>query len=178
MNIYSGGTKIAGIVLIFTSCGFLGILKGNHYESHMENVRTLELIFQELLADIRYGKITLIESFSRIASIVPMPYSRMLKNICGEMKWKRGRTFAHIFSMEIDHCLKDTDLSKSELDKLKEMGNIIDGEERDSKIHRIETYLRDLERIRNEMEKKAPEQKRICQTLGFSAGAFLSILLL
>lgn len=170
--------KAAGAVMILLTAGCLGILKGQQYEERIRDIKILEQIFQELLLDIRFGKITMAESFQRIAKSVPAPFDRFLKNVCGEMKWKRGRRFEEIFSEEVENCLKQSSLENSDLQMVKEIGYFMDGTDRESQVHVIESYLRELNKEREILEGKAPEQKKICQVLGVTAGAFLLIILL
>lgn len=170
--------KLIGTITILLTTGCLGVLKGQQYEHRIRDLKSLEMIFLELLSDIRFGKITMAESFARISQNVPAPFDRFLKNICGELKWKRGRSFEVIFSEEVSQCLVTSELIPKDLDKLKEVGRSIDGSDRETQIHVLETYLRELKKEREMLEKKAPEQKKICQMLGVTGGAFLLILLL
>lgn len=170
--------KAVGAIMILTATACLGFMKGQQYEERIRDLKQLELIFQELLSDIRFGKITMAESFQRISQNVPMPFDRFLKNLCGEMKWKRGRRFEDIFSEEVEKCLEQSSLEESDLHKIKEVGHYMDGADRESQIHALETYLRELKKERERLDGMAPEQKKICRVLGVTGGAFLLIILL
>lgn len=170
--------KAVGAIIILTAAACLGFIKGQQYEERIRDLKQLELIFQELLSDIRFGKITMAESFRRISQNVPIPFDRFLKNLCGEMKWKRGRQFVDIFSEEVKKCLQQSYLENSDLQKLKEVGHSMDGADRETQIHVLESYLRELKKWREQLESKAPEQKRICRVLGVTGGTFLLIILL
>ena len=62
--------KAMGAIIIFTAAACLGFMKGQQYEERIQDLKQLELIFQELLSDIRFGKITMAESFQRISKNV------------------------------------------------------------------------------------------------------------
>lgn len=170
--------KTAGSVLILLTAVFLGFLKGQQYEDRIHDMKILEYIFQELLSDIEYGKITMGESFGRIEKKVQDPFCRFLKNLCGEVKWKRGRRFEDIFAGELDACLRKSALSPNDLQKLKALGYHMGVTEKESQIHAIQTYLRELKTERENLECIAPDKKKICRVLGISGGAFLVIILL
>lgn len=170
--------KIMGAIFVLLTTGSLGFLKGQQYKERIRYLKVLENIFLELLNDIQYGNITISESFGRISSIVPVPYDRFMKNLCGELKWKRGRAFTDIFIEEVDHCLQNTYLELTDLQKLKELGSAMDTAERKTQIHLIETYLRELKRQTENLEETSAGQQKVCQALGISGGFFLLILLL
>lgn len=173
-----GMNKVFGAVLVLAASGMLGFMKGREYKERICSLKVLEHIFEELLSDIRFGKINMSESFGRIANTVPFPYSRFLKNLCGELKWKRGRSFTEIFNEEVKLCLNNTSLEKEDLDKLLELGKAMDGVERETQIHVTEQYLRELNKQRNGLEETALEKQKVSQMLGVSGGVFLLILLL
>lgn len=170
--------KAMGAIIILAAATCLGFMKGQQYEERIRDLKQLELIFQELLSDIRFGKITMAESFQRISLNVPIPFDRFLKNLCGEMKWKRGRRFEEIFSEEVKKCLEQSSLENSDLQKLKKVGHSMDGADRESQIHALEIYLREVKKEREWLEGMAPEQKKICRVLGVTGGVFLLIILL
>lgn len=170
--------KVIGAICVLLTTSCLGFMKGQQYKERIRYLKVLERIFQELLADIHFGKITFSESFGRIAGNVSAPYDRFLKNLCGELKWKRGRSFAAIFSEEIDQCLQNSFLEAPDIQELKELGSIMDGADKDTQIHRIENYLQNLKKKRNGLEEAAVGQQKVCQALGISGGIFLLIILL
>lgn len=170
--------KIVGSIFVLLTTGSLGFLKGQQYKERIRYLKVLENIFIELLNDIQYGNITMSESFGRIAGIVPVPYDQFLKNLCGELKWKRGRTFTDIFIEEVDHCLDNTYLEPADIQNLKELGKAMDNAERNTQIHLLETYLRELKRLTDSLEESSVGQQKVCQMLGISGGIFLLIILL
>lgn len=170
--------KTVGAICILLTTSCLGFMKGEQYKERIRYLKVLEMIFRELLTDIHFGKITFSESFGRIAGNVPEPYDRLLKNLCGELKWKRGRSFACIFSEEVDKCLENSFLEPSDIQELKELGNIMDGADRDTQVHVIENYLQNLKKQRDSLEESSVGQQKVCQALGISGGVFLLIILL
>lgn len=170
--------KIAGSLMILLTSVCLGFLKGQQYEDRISDIKVLEHIFRELLSDIEFGKITVAESFARIEKTVPEPFGRFLKNVCGEVKWKRGRSLESIFVGEVEQCLEKSALETADLRRLKELGRYMGAAERQSQIHSIQNYLRELNITREQLERKAPDRKKICRVFGFCGGIFLLILLL
>ena len=170
--------KVLGAIFVLAASGLLGFQKGKEYKERISSLKILESIFTELLSDIEFGNINLSESFGRIAHTVPHPYSRFLKNLCGELKWKRGRTFTEIFREEVKQCLGGTFLAAEDLENLLKAGESMDGVQRDTQIHVIGDYLRELHKQRIELEETASGKQKVSQMLGVSGGVFLLILLL
>ena len=170
--------KIIGSFCVLLTTASLGFLKGQEYRERIRYLTALEMIFEELLNDIRYGNINMSESFGRIAAKAPAPYDRFLKNLCGELKWKRGRTLTDIFTEEVESCLQNTFLDLSDIQKLKALGTAMDGAQQQTQIHVIEHYLQELKKQKRSLEESFEGQQKVCQMLGISGGIFLLIILL
>lgn len=170
--------RLMGALCIVLSCTAYGFIKSQLWSERLKQLRDLEKIFVALSGDIRYGQVSLPESFERIAGQVEMPFSRFLKNLCGEMKRCGGKTFDTIFREEISVVLKESALKKQDKDSLAHMGGYLGHLDRETQVRMIQLYLKELDTTIFEVTGSIHSRQKLCRMLGAVSGILIVILLL
>lgn len=164
--------------MVFVSCSVYGFVKGQQFWQRLEELKEIQKLFYALMADIRFGQISLSESFERISGQVGEPFSRMLKNVCGEMHWRGGRTMAGIWKDEADLCLKKCALNQKDREEFVKIGQQLGSLDRETQVQMIQLYLNDLEFTTGEIAGSIQGKQKICRMFGVVIGLLLVILLL
>lgn len=170
--------RALGALLVFVSCSIYGFMKGQQFLQRLEELKEIQKLFLALMADIRFGQISLSESLERISGQVKPPFSRMLKNICGEMHWRGGRTMAEIWKKEADQCLKGCALNQKDRETFIGIGQQLGSLDRETQVQMIQLYLKDLEFTIGEIAGSIQEKQKLCRMFGIVLGLLLVILLL
>lgn len=170
--------RAVGALLVFVSCSIYGFLKGQQFWQRLEELKEIQKLFLALVADIRFGQISLSESLERIAGQVRPPFSRMLKNVCGEMCWHGGRTMAEIWSNEAELCLKKCALNQKDREEFVRIGQQLGSLDRETQVQMIQLYLNDLEFTIGEIAGSIQGKQKLCRMFGVVLGLLLVILLL
>lgn len=170
--------RLMGAVCILASCSVYGFLKGQLWTERLELLRTIRKIFLTLSGDIRFGQISLPESLEQISKQVEMPFSRFLKNVCGEMRRCGGKTLADIFKQEADATLAKTALKPQDLESLKHMSVYLGNLDRETQLGMIQMYLAELDTTIKEITDSIHGRQKLCRMFGVAVGALVVILLL
>lgn len=170
--------RIVGAIFVLASSSVFGFMKGQQLQERMDALREIQKMFLSILNDISFGQISLPESLERISGQVCDPFSRLLKNVCGEMRWRGGKSMARIWADEVEQCLKKNDLKEKDRDALAQMGQYLGSLDRKTQEQMIRLYLNDLEVSIDEIAKSIQGQQKLYRMLGVSGGLLIILLLL
>ncbi len=157
--------KILGAMLIVFSCTAWGVEKSRELSMHRKELEELQTIFTLIQTKIEYIKMPFAELFANMETV-------WLLNISEELKGFHKRTFHEIWTTSIDSYFKESYLTKSELEELKQIGKHI------SRPEAIRLYLIQLENSIQNTREEEKEKKKLYQSMGILAGIFLVLVLI
>lgn len=170
--------RVIGAIFVLGSSSIFGFLKGQQLQERMDALREIQKMFLAISNDICFGQISLPESLERISGQVRDPFSRMLKNVCGEMRWRGGKTMARIWADETEQCLKKSALKQKDRDGLAQMGQYLGSLDRKTQEQMIRLYLNDLEAGIGEIAESIQGQQKLYRMFGVTGGLLIILLLL
>lgn len=156
--------KIIGGLLIILACSAFGVEKGRELSMHRKELEELERIFTLIKTKLEYIKMPIEELFANMQN-------EWLLEISKELKGVSRKNFHEIWISSIDVHFKETFLSKSELEELKQIGKHI------SRPEAISLYLIQVEEAIKTTREEEKEKKKLYQSMGILSGIFLVLVL-
>lgn len=157
--------KVMGGMLIIFACAALGVEKGRELSIHRRELEELQRVFTLIQTKIEYIKLPFMELFAGMDS-------DWLLNISEELKEFQKRSFHEVWTASIDTHFKQSLLTKSELEELKQIGKHI------SRPEAIRLYLIQLENAIQTTREEEKEKKKLYQSMGILTGIFLVLVLI
>lgn len=157
--------KVMGGMLIIFACAAFGVEKSRELSIHRRELEELQRVFTLIQTKIEYIKLPFMELFAGMDS-------DWLLNISEELKEFQKRSFHEVWTASIDTHFKQSLLTKSELEELKQIGKHI------SRPEAIRLYLIQLENAIQTTREEEKEKKKLYQSMGILTGIFLVLVLI
>ena len=165
-------------MLVILSCTAMGYGKSLNYSKRLRELEEIQKMVYFLLGEITYRREALPEAMVRVADKVRPPLSQFLREVSKAAKEYQGERFSRIFSLKAAEYLKDTSLTKRDLEELARLGEDLGYMDITMQENTIHLYLEALKGEIARTEKEAPAKKKMYQALGLMAGIFLAVMLI
>ena len=169
--------KAAGALLVILSCTAMGYGKSLNYSKRLRELEEIQKMVYFLLGEITYRREALPEAMVRVADKIRPPLSQFLREVSKAAKEYQGERFSRIFALKAREYLKDTSLTKGDLEELVRLGEDLGYMDITMQENTINLYLEELKGEISQTRQEAPARKKLYQALGLMAGMFLAILL-
>ena len=169
--------KATGALLVILSCTAMGYGKSLNYSKRLRELEEIQKMVYFLLGEITYRREALPEAMVRVADKVRPPLSKFLREVSKAAKEYQGERFSRIFSLKAQEYLKDTSLTKGDLEELARLGEDLGYMDITMQENTINLYLEELKGEIRRTQQEAPARKKLYQALGLMTGMFLAILL-
>ena len=170
--------KLTGTVLVIFSCTAIGYGKSLDYSRRQRQLEEIQKMLHFLLGEIIYRKEALPEAMMRVAEKTRPPLSEFLREISKEAKENQGERFSLIFSQTAVKYLKESSLTKNDLEEFIRLGEDLGYMDISMQENTINLYLETLRGEIARTDKEAPAKKKMYQALGVLAGIFLAVMLI
>ena len=164
--------KILGAMLIVFSCAAWGVEKGRELSAHRNELEQLQRIFTLMQTELEYMRTPAGELFAKLQKQTAGKYQTWLGSLAGNLHICLIRNFGEIWITSIDSYFKESYLTKSELEELKQIGKHI------SRPEAIRLYLIQLENAIQTTREEEKEKKKLYQSMGILTGIFLVLVLI
>ena len=169
--------KAVGALLVVLSCGAMGYGKSLSYTKRQRELEEIQKMLYFLLGEITYRREALPEAMVRVADKIRPPLSDFLREVSRAAKEYQGERFSKIFSQKAEKYLKETSLTKTDLEEFIRLGEDLGYMDITMQENTINLYLEELKGEILKTEKEGPARKTMYQALGLMAGMFLAIIL-
>lgn len=159
-------------MLIFLSCSGIGYSKNRELKYHLKALENLRHFFYILRGELQYTRAPFEDIFEKIGDKMDNPTGKWLKALSENLYKKDGNSFAEIWTKSIEQNMRESGLSKEDLEELKKIGKEL--------VHfeNIDLYIEQLEyKIQTTREAYVTKGK-LYKSFGIMGGVFLVILLL
>lgn len=163
-------------VLCVGSAGALGMLKGERIRRRIQALGQLIRFMEHVARELEFGREPLPEIFEKMARRSKIPLQTFLQQTAKDLQADTVY-ISEIFSRNTKTYLTGWDLDRADLQLFEQFGRELGYPDRQLQIHTVESYLQELERRRDELQKEYPKASRLFRTLGFSAGVLAAVLL-
>lgn len=114
--------KAVGALLVVLSCGAMGYGKSLSYTKRQRELEEIQKMLYFLLGEITYRREALPEAMVRVADKIRPPLSDFLREVSRAAKEYQGERFSKIFSQKAEKYLKETSLTKTDLEEFIRLG--------------------------------------------------------
>lgn len=166
-----------GISFILISSAYGGYLVAKGYGRRLEELRELQHLFLLMEGELDYGGYSLGEIFIRCGKLGNGVWGGWMRGLGEELLAPTEEGFGILWEKHI--CLKggQSALSTGEREELRQLGNRLEGTDRDTQIKGIHLYLERLNRQEHRLNAGIEGIYRVWLSLGILTGIFLVILL-
>lgn len=164
--------KVIGGMLIIFACAAFGVEKSRELSIHRKELEELQRIFMNIQNELEYIKTPIGELFMKLQKKVEGSYRVWLDFLVQNLTLCKWTSFEEVWTASIDTHFKQSLLTKSELEELKQIGKHI------SRPEAIRLYLIQLENAIQTTREEEKEKKKLYQSMGILTGIFLVLVLI
>lgn len=168
--------KVIGAVFVMVaSCG-IGFLFAGELNKRKRNLEEQYRLMSLLLGDIRYMRATFPEAISKAITRHRGGYELFLKMVLEMLSEASGKSLAEVWTMAVEKGLKQSALTESDKQRLRQFGEIIEFSDRENIVRCFEQYLGALKEEISEINRVVKTKTRLYRSLGVLAGVFIVVL--
>lgn len=168
--------RIGALCILVCASAGLGYLMGQRLSKRLEQLKVLKRMMLFLQGEISCARSPLPEAFWNVAGRLPEPFREFLREVSEDLCRYEGETLGEVFAENADCHLKDTSLTREDLERLKELGENLGYLDKAMQLAHLETYGRELDMAIEELTEGLPVRKKLFRSLGIMGGLFLAIL--
>ena len=170
--------KMIGVLLVVTASTGLGFSVSRDLKLRIDQLHYLRKLMLMLQGEIKYVKAPLPEAFASIGRRSREPFQAFFAGVAQDMDHCEGETFQEIWDRRIREDLRETRLTKTDLESLRHMGENIGYLDHEMQLGTLGLYTEQLENEIHAAEKVFGSKSRIYHCLGVMGGIFIAILIL
>jgi len=163
--------KVIGSMIVIAVCTALGFEKSNDLQMHLNALEELRKIFVLLRSEVQYTKAPFAELFLKISKKVDGVYKEWLSKISKDLERHEKGTLQEVWEVSIYEYLRESRLTKEELEELCRVGNSL------GYLETIELYIDQLDFSIEKTREELKSKKKLYQSMGIMCGIFLVIVL-
>ena len=161
-----------GSVMIIVACTVMGFEKGHELQVHLRELEELKRIFTLIQSELQYTKAAFAEVFLKISRKTDDKYKKWLRELASNLEKREKGTFQEVWEYEIAENFKNSQLTKEELEDLRQVGKNL------GYLETLDLYLEQLDLSIQRTREEIKSKKKLYQSMGIMAGIFLVIVLL
>lgn len=169
--------KVFGGLIILMGTSVIGLLMGGVYKERVSQIRQLQYALHHLESEIVYSASTLVQAFFVIGEQSEGAIKKLLTQIGQFLKEKRFNTIAEAFDEASRGLAKELYLEKDERDTLLSFMQSLGSSDIEGQKKNFNITLKKFEEYEKRAQELRAKNEKLYKYLGFSAGAFLIIIL-
>ena len=169
--------KILGSILVTLSCGALGVGKAEQWKDHRKMLEQIRKMIFLLKGEILYAHAPLGEALEHVGRKSEGLPARIFCQAAKRIGEQDGELFYDLWKEAIDDHRKELLLTEKECQEFQALGEHLGYLDLDMQERTIELYLEQLELSIRFYREHERERTRLCTSLGFMGGLFLSIIM-
>lgn len=164
--------KIAGSFLVILSCAMIGYEKATEVTKHRKDLEELQRIFIMVQTELKYIKTPFKDLFLKLHRKTNGRFKEWLLDMANSLNTFQQGTLEEIWSSSVDKHLKESFLTKNELEELRQIGKHI------SHMEALDLFLTQIEGFIQQTREEEKSKKKMYQSMGIMVGIFLVIMLI
>lgn len=162
--------------MVVVSCSGMGIIKSREIGKRYRLLREWQRLILLLTQEISYN-VPLPEACSKVGEKAGDPFRGFLLALSRRLSACDGKTFHEIFLEGTIDKLSRSCLDKTDLESIRELGDMMGAADRRTQKQLLEHYGKELEFTIRELKEQLPGKQKLYRSLGILGGVFLGILL-
>ncbi len=170
--------KIIGALFLMSSAAAIGFLKAEELEERVKKLQEMKRMMLLLQGELRFYRAELTDAFEHVSEKAAEPFSGFLRDTAQRLKQHEAGGFEKIWQESIETISDKQGLLEEDLELLKILGSSFGYLDLAMQTETLNLgILRTEEAIRQAKEEREKKGK-LYQTMGVTAGALLTLLII
>ena len=170
--------KLIGGLFLIGSAAAVGFIKAEELQVRVRILLELKRMIGFLQGELRFHKASLAEAFEAVSDRTSEPFAGFLKELARKIETKDFRGFEEIWKEQVERLLKEDGFQKEDRYLLETLGNglgYLDLKMQTENLNLVMLQTEEAVRLAKEMQQV---KGKMYQTLGVTAGVFLTLLII
>ena len=170
--------KILGSIFLLTSAAAIGYLKADELKERVRCLNALKRVMILLQGELRFHRATLSEAFENASERVEKPFDIFLEELAKELENRQYGSFSSVWNELSDKLLNDKGFKKEDKVLLEHLGNSLGYLDLTMQTETLNLAILQTDDAIMNAKEQLETKGKLYQTMGVTAGAFLTLLII
>lgn len=170
--------KIIGALFLMSSAAAIGFLKAEELEERVNRLQEMKRMLVLLQGELRFHRSELTEAFEHVAERVEEPFSGFLRNTAVRLKQHEAGGLEKIWQENVNRILDKQGLLMEDLQLLEVLGSSFGYLDLTMQTENLNLGILRAEEAIKQAKEQQEKKGKLYQTMGVTAGALLTLLII
>ena len=170
--------KIFGSIFLLTSATAIGYLKADELKERVRCLKALKRMMILLQGELRFHRATLSEAFENVSERAEKPFNMFLEELAKELENRQYGSFSSVWNELSDKLLNNKGFKKEDKVLLEQLGNSLGYLDLTMQTENLNLAILQTDDAIMNAKEQLEIKGKLYQTMGVTAGAFLSLLII
>lgn len=170
--------KLIGSLFLISSAAAVGFVKAEELQVRVRLLLEIKRMIGFLQGELRFHKASLEEAFEAVAERMGSPFQEFLKELAEKLGKKEIKGFGEIWKEQVDSLLKEDGFQKEDRYLFQMVGNGLGYLDLNMQIENLNLAMLQTEEALKIAKEVQKVRGKLYQTLGVTAGMFLTLLII
>ena len=170
--------KIFGSIFLFTSAAAIGYLKADELKERVRCLNALKRMMILLQGELRFHRATLSEAFENVSERVDPPVDVFLEELAKKLENRHSGSFLTVWDEVVDDLLTNEGFKKEDKVLLEQLGNSLGYLDLTMQTENLNLAILQTDDAIMNAKEQLEVKGKLYQTMGVTAGAFLTLLII
>lgn len=170
--------KIIGSLFLISSAAAIGFLKSEELNERVKLLEELKRMMVLLQGELRFHRAELSEAFENIAERVEEPFAAFLKGTAAQLEKREKGGLEVVWRDNLQQLLKEDGFQRSDVELLELLGNSLGYLDLTMQTEHLNLTILRTEEVIGQAKNQQEKKGKLYQTMGITAGALLTLLII
>ena len=170
--------KIFGSIFLLTSAAAIGYLKADELKERVRCLNALKRMMILLQGELRFHRAILSEAFQNVSERAEKPFDIFLGELAKELESRHSGTFLTVWDEKTDKLLTNEGFKKEDKVLLEQLGNSLGYLDLTMQTETLNLAILQTDDAIMNAKEQLEIKGKLYQTMGVTAGAFLTLLII
>ena len=170
--------KIFGSIFLLTSAAAIGYLKADELKELVRCLNELKRMMILLQGELRFHRATLSEAFENVSERVDPPLDMFLEELAKKLENRHSGSFLTVWDEVFDNLLTNEGFKKEDKVLLEQLGTSLGYLDLTMQTETLNLAILQTDDVIMNAKEQLEIKGKLYQTMGVTAGAFLTLLII
>ena len=170
--------KVLGSIFLLTSAAAIGYLKADELKERVRCLNALKRVMILLQGELRFHRATLSEAFENVAERAEKPFDVFFEELTKELERRKYGSFSSAWNELSDKLLTNKGFKKEDKVLLEQLGNSLGYLDLTMQTENLNLAILQTDDAIMNAKEQLETKGKLYQTMGVTAGAFLTLLMI
>lgn len=170
--------KIFGSIFLLTSAAAIGYLKADELKERVRCLNALKRMMILLQGELRFHRATLSEAFENVSERVDPPLDMFLEELAKKLENRHSGSFLTVWDEVVDNLLTNEGFKKEDKVLLEQLGTSLGYLDLTMQTETLNLAILQTDDVIMNAKEQLEIKGKLYQTMGVTAGAFLTLLII